>query len=155
MDDKEILDIQNLFHGLDISKEQNNIIQLEYCSALLMKYSQEGVNIYNYAPKEEYENLINQGLELFSKRKRKFFIKKLIFNFFTALAVGLFAYMYLKFSFLKSLVFFAVAFFVEYLIKKTINKIIFCVETKKVYKKYVKEDLLNIRKSEDESKLWK
>ncbi|CAM3189675.1 MULTISPECIES: hypothetical protein [Streptobacillus] len=150
--DKE--NIFALLSGLKMAEINNNIVQKEFCSALLYKYQQEGVNIYEFVSKDEIEESINEGVDLFVKRKRKYFIKKTIFNMFTGMSAGLFAYLYLRLSIGKSLMVFLVAFLIDTLIKMKVSKIVFVNETKKEYRRYVDYKLVHIRESEDDSKLW-
>lgn len=154
MNEKEEKELLDLIQGLKNSEMNDNKIQKEFCGALLYKYIQDGVDIYEYANKEEIEKLINEGLELFLKRKRKFYLKRMFFNLFTAIACFLFSYFYLLLAVYKSLVVLIVAFLIESIIKSRVNKIVFVAESKKIYSNYVPKSLLHIRESEDNSKLW-
>ena len=133
----------------------NNKVMREFCSALLTKYLEEGIEIYNLIPKEEFEKEIELGFEDFKKRKQKSYFKRLSISFFTGVACGLFAYLYLRLFIFHSLMFFIVGFLGDYFLKIKVNRIIFVGEAKREYNKYVDKSVLHIRESEDPSKLWK
>ncbi|WP_156299179.1 hypothetical protein [Streptobacillus canis] len=155
---REEKDRENIFallSGLKMAVENKNLVQKEFCSALLSKYLQEGVNIYEFVEKEEIEKYINEGLNLFVKRKRKYFIKKTLFNVFTGMAAAIFTYIFLGVSFAKSLAVFLGAFLIDSFIKLKVSKIVFVNEVRKEYERYVDSKLIHIRESEDVSKLWK
>ena len=121
----------------------NNKVMREFCSALLTKYLEEGIEIYNLIPKEEFEKEIELGFE------------RLSISFFTGVACGLFAYLYLRLFIFHSLMFFIVGFLGDYFLKIKVNRIIFVGEARREYSKYVDPSILHIRESEDPSKLWK
>ena len=133
----------------------NNKVMREFCSALLTKYLEEGIEIYNLIPKEEFEKEIDLGFEDFQKRKQKSYFKRLSISFFTGVACGLFAYLYLRLFIFHSLMFFIVGFLGDYFLKIKVNRIIFVGEARREYSKYVDPSILHIRESEDPSKLWK
>lgn len=139
-----------LISGLKSAKENNNKIQIEFTSALLYKYFQEGIDFSKYIKEEE----LKEGLQYFKKRKKKFLYRAIIFSLFTGIACFAFAHFYLLLPLLKSIAFLIVGFLGDYVIKIKVNKIVFVNETKKIYSKYVDKNLLKIRESEDVSRLW-
>ncbi|QXW65175.1 hypothetical protein KX935_04910 [Streptobacillus moniliformis] len=111
MNNKDKENIFALLSGLKMAEINNNVVQKEFCAALLYKYQQENIDIYEFVGKNEIEESINEGVALFVKRKRKYFIKKTIFNMFTGMSAGLFAHLYLRLSIAKSLMVFFSSFF--------------------------------------------
>ncbi|WP_066899875.1 hypothetical protein [Streptobacillus notomytis] len=154
MNNKDRENIFALLSGLKMSEINNNIVQKEFCATLLYKYQQENINIYEFVDKGEIEDSINEGLNLFVKRKRKYFIKKTLFNILTGMAAGLFAYLYLRLTVGRSLMVFLGAFLIDTFIKLKVSKIVFVNETRREYIRYVDSNLVYIRESEDDSKLW-
>ena len=133
----------------------NNKVMREFCSALLTKYLEEGIDVYSLVPKEELESEISQGMQDFKKRKQRAYFKRLSISLFTGIACGLFAYLYLRLFIFQSLMFFIVGFLGDYFLKIKVNRIIFVGEARREYNKYVDKSVLHIRESEDPSKLWK
>ena len=72
----------------------NNKVMREFCSALLTKYLEEGIDVYSLVPKEELESEISQGMQDFKSRKQRAYFKRLSISLFTGIACGLFAYLY-------------------------------------------------------------
>lgn len=155
MEEKNKENVFALLSGLKMAEINNNKVQKEFCAALLYKYQQEGINIYEHVKKEDIEESINEGVNLFVKRKRRYFIKKTLFNMFTGMAAALFTYGYLQVSLARSIVVFFFAFLIDSLIKLKVSKIVFVNEARKEYERYVDHKLVHIRESEDVSKLWK
>lgn len=151
-------EVTKLLSGLIQGIEKNNNIQIEYCSALLKMYINEGVDIYKYCKKEDINFLkekIEYGNKLFEYRKKKDKIRRLIISIFIGISLFFFSYSYLSLSIYTSILFFIIGTFIDILLKIKINQIAFVVKTKKEYHKYVAGNLLKIRESEDISKLWK
>ena len=69
----------------------NNRVMREFCSALLTKYLEEGIDVYSLVPKEELESEISQGMQDFKSRKQRAYFKRLSISLFTGIACGLFA----------------------------------------------------------------
>ncbi|CAM3239400.1 hypothetical protein STFE110948_06715 [Streptobacillus felis] len=155
MEEKNKENVFALLSGLKMAEINNNKVQKEFCAALIYKYQQEGINIYEHVKKEDIEESINEGVNLFVKRKRRYFIKKTLFNMFTGMAAALFTYGYLQVSLARSIVVFFFAFLIDSLIKLKVSKIVFVNEARKEYERYVDHKLVHIRESEDVSKLWK
>ncbi|WP_067322370.1 hypothetical protein [Streptobacillus felis] len=155
MEEKNKENVFALLSGLKMAEINNNKVQKEFCAALIYKYQQEGINIYEHVKKEDIEESINEGENLFVKRKRRYFIKKTLFNMFTGMAAALFTYGYLQVSLARSIVVFFFSFLIDSLIKLKVSKIVFVNEARKEYERYVDHKLVHIRESEDVSKLWK
>ena len=53
----------------------NNKVMREFCSALLTKYLEEGIEIYNLIPKEEFEKESNLDLKTLKKENKNHILK--------------------------------------------------------------------------------
>lgn len=151
-------DILKLLGGLNSAVEKNNKVQQEFCGALLSKYIKEGEDVYKYVSendREKIEKYINDGLSMFSKRKIKSKIKRMVISVFTGIATYAFARWYFYLPFSRAIWFFIIGTLIDVIIKLKINQIAFVVETKRDYERFVGGNLLRIRESEDVSKLWK
>lgn len=155
MEERVERDLLLLFNALDKANISNNLVQKEFCGTLLNEYIKDGIDIYSLVDKTYYEPLVKEGLNLFNKRKIKFYRKKKIFTVFLALLLALFAKVYLRATLLMAIAFFVIGYILENLIKSKINNILFVSDTKKEYSIYVSKEVLYIRESEDASRLWR
>ena len=154
MNEKDQKNLFDLISGLKSAEIENNEVQKEFCGALLQKYIDEGIDLYSLAPRSEIEDGINEGVALFIKRKKRTYIKRWIFSIFTGICCALFAYLYLLLNISQALMFFLIGTLGDYIFKIKLNKIAFVVEARREYVRKVDKNLVNIRKSEDVTKLW-
>lgn len=146
--------IKKLITGLKTAEISNNKVQKEFCAALLQKYIDDGVDINEYISLSEISESIKEGVKLFKTRKKKFYITKILFSLFTGISCFIFVYLYLLVSLPNSLFILFGGTLIDYFIKLRLNRILFVVETRKEYAKKIDVGLLNIRKSEEVTKLW-